>query len=147
MTSDREFQVDINKFIEKAENNINTFMLEFTQDLAEAVVTGTPVDTGFLRASWTVNLNAPDLQTVGTYKGQRGLGKENAQPAQTAAMTQITANLIGVKGGDIVYYTNNAGYGHFVEFGTSRMAGRGFVRNAVNKAPSLAKKALAKVRK
>lgn len=136
-----DFSVDISKWTKKVESNLDKFMLEFTQDLAEEVITNTPVDTGFLRASWTVNISSPDTSTKGTETG----GNEVA--ATSEASTRITAKLLGVKGGDTVYYTNNAGYGAYVEFGTQSQAGQGFVRNAVNKAPSLARKAARRVNK
>lgn len=134
-----EFSVDISKWAKKTEKNIDRFMLEFTQDLAEEVVTNTPVDTGFLRASWTATVNIPDISTEGAQTGG------NAEQASSQALTRMTANLIGVKGGDTVYYTNNANYGIFVEYGTSRFEGRAFVRNAVSKAGTLAKNAARRV--
>ena len=126
-----QFTIDISRWTKKVENNLDKFMLEFTQDLFEEVVMNTPVDTGFLRASWTPNIGSPDL----TYT-----------PSGTGQNTQ-SLKLLGVKGGDTVYYTNNAGYGAYVEFGTQFQAGQGFVRNAVNKAPTLARNAARKVNK
>lgn len=136
-----QFEIDIQKWIKKVSDNVDNFMLEFTQDLAEEVVTNTPVDTGFLRASWTANTNSPDLSSIGAETN----GNEGA--ATTASLSRITANLIGVQGGDIVYYTNNAEYGAHVEFGTSRQAGQGFVRDAVAKAETLANNAAKRVNK
>lgn len=143
-----EFSVDISKWVDKVGDNIDKFMLEFTQDLAEEVVTGTPVDTGFLRGSWTVNIGSPDIQTKGKLKGEKGGGAGiNGPAASQESMNRIALNLISVKGGDIVYYTNNVKYGPFVEFGTSRQAAQGFVRNAVAKAETLAANAARRVNK
>lgn len=143
-----QFTIDISRWTEKVENNLDKFMLEFTQDLAEEVIKNTPVDTGFLRASWTANIGSPDTATRGRYAGAKGGGEAvNGGSALSEASTRITANLLGVKGGDTVYYTNNAGYGAYVEFGTQFQAGQGFVRNAVNKAPTLARNVARRVNK
>lgn len=137
-----EFEIDMKKWIRKAGDNIDKFMLEFTQDIGEEVITSTPVDTGFLRGSWTVKLNSPNLSSSGSFRGPQGGGEAvNGAGATAAATTNITANLIGVKGGDIVYYNNNAGYGGYVEFDQN------FVGNVINRASGIAERAARRVNK
>lgn len=133
-----DFSVDMNKFIKKAGDRADKFMLEFVQDLAEEVIMNTPVDTGFLRSSWTGKIGSPDLSTTGEEAGASG--------ATASALNNITASLLGIEGGDVYYINNNATYAAYVEFGTSKMAPRAMVRRAVNKAPALAKNALNRVK-
>ena len=127
----KEFSSDISKWIKKVDKNVDAFMLEFTQKLGEEVIKATPVDTGYLRASWTANIGSPDT----SYKPDSIVNPE------------IISKLIGVKGGDTIYYNNNAGYGAYVEFGTSRMEPRNFVKNTLLKADSIARRAARKVNK
>ena len=135
-----EFSVDIQKWIKKVDKNIGAFMLEFTQDLAEDVVTHSPVDTGYFRSSWTAKIGSPDFT-----KGNETGGDTNS--ATTQSMTRIVANLIGVKGGDVVYISNNVDYGIYLEYGHSKKAPNGMVREAISRAPSYAEKAARKVNK
>lgn len=132
-----EFEIDIDKFIKKAGKQADRFLLEFTQDLAESVVMKTPVDTGFLRSSWTARLNEPDQAVTGI------TGSESQ--ATQHSMNKISLNLSNVKGGDIIYISNNANYAAYVEFGTSQFAGRNFVRSTVSNADTIAREALKKV--
>lgn len=143
-----DFSTDISRWTKKVENNLDKFMLEFTQDLAEEVITNTPVDTGFLRASWTANIGSPDISTTGEFSGPKGGGEDvNGGPATSEASTRIAYNLIGVKGGDTVYYTNNAKYGAYVEYGTKFQTGQNFVQEVVSRAESIAQKSARKVNK
>lgn len=129
-----EFSIDIQKFIKKAGDNVDRFMLEFTQDLYQEVVERSPVKTGFFKASWQPSINAPVI------------GPDRGDQDATYAQTNFTANLIGVKGGDIVYISNNAVYGPRLEYGWSPQAPQGMVRVTRAKAPSIAKKALARIK-
>jgi hypothetical protein len=74
------------------------------QDLAEKVVDGTRIDTGFLVANWQPALDAPDLSEV------EGLGNGYAQSRIGVVVAQI-------KAGDVFYYTNNAAYARRMEHG------------------------------
>lgn len=140
----RQFEIDIAAFVKKTEKKLDSFMLEFTQDLAEEVIKATPVDTGFLRGSWFANIGSPDVNYLGSFKGPEG-GKEaiNGQPAMMQAINTITLKLKDVKAGHVIYYTNNVQYGPNVEFGSYRSSG--FVRRTVARAKSIAEEALRKV--
>lgn len=122
MSDTSQFSVDIAKFCKKAGQNCDLFVREFNQDLAKAVQMETPVITGFLRGSWSASIGRPDTSPAN--------GRNNASVALVLA---------GVKAGDVVYHTNNAKYGRYVEFGTSRMSPRAFVRRTVAKAAQIAR--------
>lgn len=119
-----EFVFAIDKFINKAGANIDRFMREFPQDLAEKVVENTPVLTGNLRANWTAAIGVPDRAFNGV-PGDDPMGR-------------IALNLSKAKGGDTIFITNNTEYGPYVEWGTSRMAPRAMVRKTLAQAPAIA---------
>lgn len=123
------FDVDISRFVKKAGDRIELFLEQFGQDLGEEVVRNTPVDTGFLRGSWTAGINTPGLE-------------EGAIGADSTG--RIIANLQGIKAGDTLIINNTAEYAVYVEYGDHASAG--FVRDAVNRAESIAANALRKVK-
>jgi hypothetical protein len=86
-----------------------------------------PVVTGFLRASFLATLNTP-ADTV-TYRTGSG-------PAAVHADT-VALVIAGAKLGDTIYGVFTANYARHVEYGTSRMTGRGFVRLAAQKWPQI----------
>ena len=88
-------------------------------EMAERVVRATPVDTGFLRGSWQPALN----------EVKNDPGEPDPAGAQTIAEVAVVGN--AVKPGDRFYMTNNASYARFVEYGTSKMAGRFYVQGTV----------------
>lgn len=119
-----DFVFNIDKFIQKTGVNIDRFTREFPQDLSREVVEATPVITGTLHASWTASIGAPNFGHIGI---------PGVDPFGTIAL-----NLMRAKAGDTIYITNTAKYGRFVEFGTSRMSPRSFVRRTVARAASIA---------
>lgn len=125
MGNGRTFALDIARFVEKAKGQEDAFVRGFCNRLFYEVVRNTPVDTGFLRGSWGAVLN-------GRY---------------TPSPDAITTVLTGYKPGDVVGLRNTASYAAFVEFGTSRMAPRAFVRNTLRRAQSIAKQTLQEVAK
>lgn len=88
-------------------------------EMAERTVRATPVDTGFLRGSWQPSINAPIVKE----------GSPDPTGAQAVAVLMAVGNQ--VKPGDRFYMLNNANYAKFVEYGTSKMAGRFFVQGTV----------------
>ena len=76
-----------------------------TQDLAERVIDGTPVDTGNLVGNWQPSLNAPNLAV-------------NDMPTSNAYAQSVLAGVIPqFKAGDRFYYTNATAYARRIEFG------------------------------
>lgn len=109
-----------------------------------------PVDTGYLRASLRVSLQSmPQLESDDSIKadlteagaafaGSRGQVPDRSrragffQPDEHYALTIRQARL-----GDTVYARYTASYALFVEYGTSRMPGRGFVARAAMQWPAI----------
>lgn len=121
------FDVQIARWVEKAKGRVREFCVEFVQDLNEEVVRATPVDTGFLRASWWGSIGAP---------------VENAGGGSVAQMNLVATTIVP---GDVYYVMNGAAYARFVEYGTARMAPRAFVRGTVARADAIAEAAARRV--
>lgn len=133
------FSVEIANFVKKTKDREARFIREFSQDLAEEVIKETPVQTGFLRSSWSAAIGAPDTGQVGI----KGTIESPSDPS--GAFSRIALNLLGVKGGDTIFISNNAEYAPHVEYGTSRMAARAFVRRTLARANQIALNAFRRV--
>jgi hypothetical protein len=90
-----------------------------TKEIAEKVFSGivmrTPVDTGSLRASWRVSLNAPDLS--------RTINKDRNSPLGPPAFTLGDVPLYSK-----VFISNVTPYVMPIEYGWSNKAPYGMVR-------------------
>lgn len=121
------FDVQIAAWVAKAKARSREFCVEFVQDLNEEVVRATPVDTGFLRASWWSSIGTPIA---------------NAGGGSIAQMNLVAAAIVP---GDVYYAMNGAAYASFVEYGTTKMAPRAFVRGTVARAANIADAAAQRV--
>lgn len=128
MSNSSEFTADISRFCATARGNCDRFVREFNQELAKRVQENTPVLTGFLRGSWSAAIGSPDIS-----------------PASGNNRGSVALRLSGVKAGDTVWHTNNAKYGPFVNFGTSRQRGQHFVERTVAQAEEIARMVLARI--
>lgn len=131
-----EFSADISRFITKVGVAVDKFMLDLGQEIGEAVIESTPVDTGHLRRSWTANIGSPDT----IYMANEPRPTVAVPAASADAMSRIVAQLLGVRGGDTIYYNNNVHYGSYVEFGTQHQAAQYFVRNTVSRIDTIAER-------
>lgn len=122
MSSGLNFKADLTKWAQQFSLNMDGLARQVSQEIALNVVTDTPVDTGFLRGSWQPSLKAPLVANGGDPASKIGL---------------VVTNM---KAGDTFWMTNNASYAGFVEFGTSRMAGRFFTTKNVTRFPEIAAK-------
>lgn len=97
-----------------------------------------PVDTGFLRASLEAKIGvAPS-----GYKT-----KTKFTPGSYRLIdAQYTLTIAGMKVGDTLYAVYLANYAAHQEYGTSKMAGRGFVRLAAQQWPAIVARNVAKAR-
>jgi hypothetical protein len=120
-----DFEMQLEQFGQRLTDNLERFSQQFCQDLANEIVSKTPVRTGFLRASWKPNVNGAD-----------------ADPS--------TLNI-----GDVFEFTNTAVYARRVEYGfigtdslgrKYNQTGRAFVRGVLNQADQIASSTLGKMR-
>lgn len=125
---------DILAGIEGAQKKTLRFATEFLQDMNQHVVENTPFLTGNLRGSWYAGLN-----------GEPEAGNGPADPGGGGAVARLNMTLMGLKIGDTYYAVNGANYAGYVEYGTSRMWPRAFVRLTVGLAGVYAAEAAARV--
>lgn len=94
-------------------------------ELAERVVTRTPVDTGFARGSW--------YSAIGSASPKAGA----PDPSGGAALAAMSAIFLDIKGGEKVYVLNNCQYIEALEYGHSKQAPQGMVRRTIQEAPQI----------
>ncbi len=127
----------LSTFVKKAQGDVLGFATEVIQDLNNEVVISTPVDTGYLQASWLAGLNDPPT----------GVGGSGGAEEMNAVAATLTI-------GDIYYAVNTAVYAARIEWGfvgkdklgrVYNQAGRGWVRAVVARAQEIADAAAARV--
>lgn len=123
--SGEKFKASIGRWQKKAKASAEALARQACQELAFRVVMATPVDTGFLRGSWQPSLTGPK-----TNKG-------GPDPAGTGTLNQIALTIQRMPLGATFYMTNGASYAWFVEAGTSKMAGRYFVKSTLAAWPQI----------
>lgn len=133
MAGVQDFSLQVDKFIEKAKGRTQAFVSEFLQDLNEEVVRATPVVTGFLRGSWWASIGAP------------ATGPGLADPSGGTAVARMNLVASQVIVGQVYYAMNGAAYAGYVEYGTSRMTPRAFVRRTLARAEAIAEDAAKRV--
>jgi HK97 gp10 family phage protein len=116
--SSLSFAAQIEVLTRKIERNVTAVFRESAKRVIERAQENVPVDTGFLRSSLRVVLNAP------VPPASRPQGSPGPAPV-------ISAVIAGASLGDVVSAGYTANYALFVEYGTSRMAPRRFVGRAV----------------
>lgn len=122
-----KFQID-DAAVDKLKGRVQDFCVEFIQDVNEQVVEATPVKTGFLRNSWYAGLNS-----------------EPSAPGGTGGVASLDLVAGDLKLGDVYYAVNGANYAVFVEYGTTKMRPRAFVRGVIDRADAIAVAAAARV--
>lgn len=121
MANGQTFRLDLSKWAAATQDKLDALVRQTCQEMAERVVRDTPVDTGFLRGSWQPSIGSPSEGTG------PGVGAVSVVAAQMEA-------------GQRFFMINNASYARYVEYGTSRMAPRYFVRDNVGRFQSIADK-------
>lgn len=111
---EKRFAADLSRILKKAGANMDAVARLTCFDVGQLVVEGTPIDTGFARASWQPSLNKADLSS-GTGEPLSELGLVTAQ----------------MKAGDRFFMLNNAAYILRLEYGSSQQAPHGMVRIAL----------------
>jgi hypothetical protein len=106
------FKADVRKFAENLQLDIVTVMRKLALDALNGTIRRTPVDTGRLRASWRVSVNAPDTSTVPEGEAPGGSPGAPADGQQTA---NALSKMSGLKIGDSVHISNSVEYAIYVE--------------------------------
>lgn len=114
------FALDIAKFGKKFGVQADAAARKLALDIQGDTMLATPVDTGLLRSSWFIGIDAepPDCPTV----------PDDGATAKAAAV----ATLATFKFGQTIYLTNNQVYAVPIEFGHSKVkAPEGMLRVTV----------------
>lgn len=117
--SNLSFAAQMEALVRKTERNMTAVFRESAKRVIEEAQSNVPVDTGALRASLQVALNAPPQPAIRT--------------APPTAAPVISAVIAGAELGDRIVASYGMAYGPYVEFGTSKMAPRRFVGRAVSR--------------
>lgn len=126
----RDFTAVLDRSIPLVENRLKKVVQRVAFDAAENIVVGgmvapgTPVDTGFARASWYVTIN--DRYAAGA-RGDTGSHLTHDKSGQTALTTSLS--VIGIAElGSVIWLLNNVPYIIALEYGHSGQAPTGMVR-------------------
>jgi hypothetical protein len=135
MTSNiREFELGVKRGTEEALDRFTQFKAQVAADGASGVIEKTPVDTGNLINSWTVNAGNVSLGAGGGGGSADGpsLSSSEAEALrrQKAESASGTAKVVA-RASDLIEIVNGAEYAVYVEQGTSRMAPRGMVSTTI----------------
>ena len=113
----------------KIERNASTLVRRVALAADQAVVFGTPVDTGRARSNWIVAINSAPEAVIEPYTPGEG-GSTGARNAQ-AAIDQGSQVIAGYQSGDEIHITNNLPYIQRLNDGYSDQAPANFVETAV----------------
>jgi HK97 gp10 family phage protein len=129
--SNLSFGAQIDAMVKKTERNMTAVFRESAKRVIEEAQANVPVDTGALRSSLQLALNAPPQPAIRT-------------TAPTTAPA-ISAVIAGANLGDTVVASYGMNYATYVEYGTSKMAPRRFVGRAVAKWQGIVNRVVAEV--
>ena len=136
MATPAQFRLQVNQWADRVKGQIDAFARQFCFQVAYEIVQDTPVDTGFLRASWQPSLDEARLRA-------------NAAPDPSGGnvLAEIGIVIAGMQPGQIFYLTNNAEYARRLEYGfvgadalgrEYNQAGRFFVTATMARADQIA---------
>lgn len=126
--------VDLTDIVKRTQRKLQTVAHEVTQDIALTAIDRTPVVTGNLKGHWFTSINDVNVSFD---------GEPDKDGAATIARVSFGISQSGI--GDVINVLNGASYAQHVEFGTSRMAPRSFVRSTVNDAPQIAEQTVRRI--
>jgi hypothetical protein len=124
VTNFHQFQADLRKFAESIDVKFETVVRRVIVDLFRRIVERTPVDTGRLRASWTISINSPDLDVA---------PDRRYSPAEAAAKAREKEKIAYLSRPmrQVVYISNGLPYAEVIENGHSKQAPVGMVMISV----------------
>ncbi len=130
MASLGQFSRRIQVLGDRIEKNANLVKRKVALAVDQAVVLGTPVDTGNARSNWLVSLSQPRQDQISPYAPGNKLGRGERANAQNAI--NQGASVVGVaRTGQDIYIVNNVDYIGDLNQGSSRQAPANFVEMAV----------------
>lgn len=122
-----QFSVDISRFVEKANGNIERAARQAVVLAAQGLIARTPVDTGQARGNWVFGAGAINYEVVDTRTDRTGSATQGAIAA--AVMTVRIASV------PYLYVTNSLPYIQRLEDGWSQQAPAGMVKATLAELP------------
>lgn len=97
------FSIPLAQFAEKVKSDLNTVVQKSTQQVFDAVLKKSPVDTGRFRANWNVSKDAVNAATTDSTSQARGEAE--------------VAKALTLEAGGVVYMANGLPYARALEYG------------------------------
>lgn len=130
------FQLDIQRFVDKAHGNLDLVVRKVALDLFKRVIMKSPVLTGRFKGNWQVAIGSIPAGTL-----------EINDKAGTATIARATAATLNLRAGEVIYLVNNLDYARALEYGHSKQAPAGMVRLSVAEYGAVVNKAAGEVAK
>jgi len=132
------FAIDISRFIDKTQTNLNVVIRKIVFDVFVRVVLKTPVDTGRLVGNWFPSVGSPSTL----------FNEGSTDPDKTAAQIRIRDITQNIKPGDTIFLINNTPYANFIESGGSKIkAPQGMVNITLQEYRGIVERAASEVRR
>jgi len=138
-------RADIRRIVEDAKVSAEAAVQVFVDELSQEIVRRTPVDTGFLRANWQIGL---DDDPKNIRETREPGGPPGLPPPAPETIARISAAMNEFRGGQTVYFVNNAKYAGVIEYGTrdGKRAGRAMIRSTLAMLPEIERRAIEFIR-
>lgn len=138
VVSNLDFAAAVDAWANESADRLERIWKASTQELASIAINGTPVDTGFARASWRASTESmPPIDP--NAKGGKG-------GAYSADLGEISGAISGAQLSGTIYIGATASYILALEYGHSNQAPQGFVRLAAAQWPSIVSSVVAEAK-
>lgn len=111
------FSLNIQRFVAKANGNLDLVVRKIALEMFHRVIVKSPVDTGRFKGNWQVAIGSIPAGML-----------ELNDKSGTATISRVTAATLALKAGDLIYLVNNLEYARALEYGHSKQAPAGMVR-------------------
>lgn len=128
----------------KVEKETNRLVIQTTLAIDQALVLGTPVDSGRARSNWLVSIGAPRTDTIEPYAPGSGLGIGEGANA-SGALAQGRRVIEKRQPGQTIYLANNLVYIGRLNEGHSAQAPAMFIEMAIDAGEAFLKRAQLKL--
>jgi hypothetical protein len=120
---------DTKKLSLKVNKNAEKFVRKVVLDGMTQLIRQSPVDTGRFKANWSTSVGSIESGEVETIDGKTKLNAKSG-PSDFPRSVSGVANY---KLGQTMFLHNNLQYALPLEYGTSKQAGKGWIRNTAQK--------------
>lgn len=116
----RQFSGNIDAWINAVESGLNDCIEIFAGKVNDALIDGSPVDTGRFKGNWQVTANRPPLHALNQYD-------KNGSRTKAEGRRAIHALLKGGGAVRSIHFSNMLVYANALEYGHSKQAPAGVV--------------------